>query len=49
MATYTLTIDDETIEIRALLNEAIRWAELILDAGEIGVLTGPAFRKELTG
>ena len=49
MATYTLTILNESIEIRALLGEAVKWARIILDEGEVGILTGPSFRKELRG
>lgn len=50
MSTYVLTTSDGvTIEIYDFPREAMKWAKCMLDAGEVGVLTGPGFEKRIEG
>jgi len=50
MYTFLLTVNGkEVAEIRAPRRDAIKWARWMLDAGEVGVLTGADFEKEVTG
>jgi len=49
MATFVLVFDGQEIEIYASPHEAVKWAKWMLDEGEVGVLTGPEFEKELAG
>jgi len=50
MSTYLLTVNGEVIaEMRCLPREVVSYARYLLESGEVGVLTGADFEKELVG